>query len=56
MYSHATNDFAVPDEITPEFVCEAVRDSDRVQRPGYTPAVERCFTACRGHERKARGG
>jgi epoxyqueuosine reductase QueG len=48
MYSHATNDFAVPDEITPEFVCEAMRDSDRIQRPGYTPAVERCFTACRG--------
>jgi len=48
IYSHATNGFAVPDEITPEFLCDAVRDSDRIQRPGYTPAVERCFTACRG--------
>ncbi len=51
MYSHARNDYTVPDEITPEFVCEAVRDSDRFQRPGYTPAVERCFTACTAQRR-----
>ncbi|MBS3734387.1 MAG: 4Fe-4S dicluster domain-containing protein [Phycisphaerae bacterium] len=46
MYSHARNDVAVPERITPEYIVEAVRNSDRIQRPGYTPAVERCFTAC----------
>ena len=39
-------DFPIPDVITPEAVCDAVRASDRLQRPGYTAVVEHCFTEC----------
>ena len=41
-----TTDFPVPEKITPEAVCNAVQNSDRLQRPGYTAIVERCFTEC----------
>lgn len=39
-------DFPIPETITPEAVCEAIRASDRLQRPGYSGIVERCFTEC----------
>ncbi|MGQ9632213.1 MAG: hypothetical protein ACUVXI_18150 [bacterium] len=41
------NDFEPPEVITPEKVCDAVKKSDRLQRPsGYVSIVERCFTNC----------
>ena len=48
-YIGSKNDFSLPEEITPEFVCEAMRDSDRLQRPGYCPIIEHCFTNCPAH-------
>jgi epoxyqueuosine reductase len=39
-------DFPVPDVITPEAVCDAVRASDRIQRPHYSGIVEPCFVEC----------
>jgi len=44
-----TNDFTLPAEITPEFVCDAMRQADSIQRPGYATAVERCMTQCPAH-------
>jgi Fe-S-cluster-containing hydrogenase component 2 len=44
------NDFPVPDPITPEAVCETMRAADRIQRPSYTPTVERCFAECPAHK------
>ena len=45
-YMGSSNDFPIPEVITPESVCEAVRRSDRMQRPSYTAIVERCLTEC----------
>jgi epoxyqueuosine reductase QueG len=45
----STNDFEPPDRITREWVVEAVRASDRLQRPGYCPIVERCLARCPAH-------
>lgn len=50
-YIGCENDFPLPDQMTPEGLCEAVRNRDRIQRPSYTPTVQRCFTVCRSHER-----
>ena len=46
VFAGSVTDFPIPDAITPEAVCDAVRRSDRFQRPGYTAIVERCFTEC----------
>ena len=45
-YIGSKNNFPVPDVVTPEKVVEAILVSDRLQRPGYTATVERCFTEC----------
>ncbi len=51
-YAGCRNAFTPPQTITPQWLTEAVRNSDRIQRPGgYTPVVERCFTACPAHRR-----
>ena len=44
-----TNAFELPEQITPEFICEAMRQADCIQRPGYATAVERCMTSCPAH-------
>ena len=49
MYIGCRNNFDVPEDITAEYVCQAFEGSDRIQRRGYTPVVERCFTECRAH-------
>jgi epoxyqueuosine reductase QueG len=46
-----TNTFTLPEVITPAFVVEAMRESDRMQRPSYCPIIEHCFTACPAHRR-----
>ena len=40
------NNFIPPEIITPEELCEAIKRSDRLQRPGYSAIVEKCFTNC----------
>ena len=46
-YFHSKTNFPVPDVITPEKVCEAIRNSDRMQRlTHYTAIVEKCFVEC----------
>jgi epoxyqueuosine reductase QueG len=46
-YIGCRNDYALPDRITPEWVCGAIESADRVQRPSYTPTVESCYTVCK---------
>ena len=46
MYIGCRNNVKAPEQITPACVVEALRDSDRVQRPSYNVSVERCFTSC----------
>ncbi len=48
-YIGSRNDFSLPEKITPEFLCQAMRESDRLARPRYCPIVERCFTNCPAH-------
>ncbi len=45
-YIGSQTDFPVPEKITPEKVCEAMRNSDRLQRPSYKTIVEKCFVEC----------
>ncbi len=45
-YFHSKNNFSIPENITPEILCEAIKKSDRLQRPGYTGIVEKCFIEC----------
>lgn len=46
-YIGCQNDFEVPEKITSEYVCHCMEEADRIQRPTYTPTVEKCFTACK---------
>jgi ferredoxin len=47
-------DFPVPDRITPEATCQAIREQDMMQRaPSYTAIIERCYTECPAHKRAA---
>ncbi|HNS33173.1 MAG TPA: hypothetical protein PKN36_09435, partial [bacterium] len=45
-YIGSQTDLPVPDKITPEAVCEAMENSDRLQRPYYKTIVEKCFVEC----------
>ena len=45
-YTGSTNDFKAPACITADAVCKAMKESDRMQRPGYTSIVEKCFINC----------
>ena len=48
-YIGCKNAFDVPAALTPEYVSACMSQADRIQRPSYTPTVERCFTHCRRH-------
>ena len=45
-YVGSKTDFPVPAKITPELVCEAAKNSDRLQRKYYKTIVEKCFVEC----------
>ena len=42
----STNDYPVPDKITPEILTETVRESDRLQISNFAPIVEKCMLDC----------
>ncbi|HOK56112.1 MAG TPA: 4Fe-4S binding protein [bacterium] len=50
-YIGSKNNFKLPEKITPEFVCEALKKSDRIQEPGYCTIVENCFKICNGRKK-----
>jgi ferredoxin len=52
-YIGGRNDCPLPEKVTREWLREAFRGRDRIQRPAYTPTVEGCFTRCRAHLAKA---
>ena len=51
-YIGSQTDFPVPDKITPEAVCKAMENSDRLQRPYYKTIVEKCFVECPAGKKK----
>jgi len=50
-YSNCQNSFPLPEKITPEYIVECMRQSDRIERPGYKPTVQSCFTKCNAHKK-----
>jgi len=45
-YFYSKNNFPIPEDITPEILYETIKKADRLQRPGYTGIVEKCFVEC----------